>query len=159
MADLRAALIDLGCDRPQSLLQSGNVVFDAVASRPAGLETTIAAELARRLRLNTAVFVRTAAEWRDLIAVNPCPEAAKRDASRLLLMVLRDAPSAAEVASLRKAVKGREQVHVVGRQAYLVYPDGIGRSRLTNALLERHLGSPGTARNWNTVLKLAALLG
>ena len=45
-----------------------------------------------------------------------------------------------------------------GQQAYIVYPDGIGTSKLTNALIETHLGSAGTARNWNTVLKLAALI-
>ncbi len=41
--------------------------------------------------------------------------------------------------------------------AYVVYPEGIGRSKLSNALLGRHLGA-GTARNWNTVLKLQAML-
>jgi uncharacterized protein (DUF1697 family) len=46
-----------------------------------------------------------------------------------------------------------------GRQAYIVYPNGIVRSRLTNALLERNLATRGTARNWNTVMKLAALAG
>jgi len=39
----------------------------------------------------------------------------------------------------------------------MVYPDGIGRSRLTSAVIENKLGTRGTARNWNTVLKLAAL--
>jgi uncharacterized protein (DUF1697 family) len=54
-------------------------------------------------------------------------------------------------------VKGRERVRVHGRQAYLVYPDGVGRSKLTVTVLERSLGSRGTGRNWNTVLKLQAL--
>jgi uncharacterized protein (DUF1697 family) len=44
-----------------------------------------------------------------------------------------------------------------GRQVYIVYPDGIGRSRVTNVFLEGKLGIRGTARNWNTVLKLSAL--
>ena len=44
-----------------------------------------------------------------------------------------------------------------GRQAYLVYPDGVGRSKLTVGVIERWLGSRGTGRNWNTVLKLQAL--
>jgi len=48
-------------------------------------------------------------------------------------------------------------VHGDGQQAYIVYPDGIGRSRLTAALIERKLATRGTARNWNTVMKLAAL--
>jgi uncharacterized protein (DUF1697 family) len=49
-------------------------------------------------------------------------------------------------------------VRAEGRQAYIVYPNGIGRSRLTNALIEKKLRTRGTGRNWNTVLKLDALL-
>jgi uncharacterized protein (DUF1697 family) len=55
---------------------------------------------------------------------------------------------------LRNEIIGLSQQ---GRQAYIVYPNGIGRSRLTNSVIEKKLGSSGTARNWNTVLKLAAL--
>lgn len=44
-----------------------------------------------------------------------------------------------------------------GRHAYIVYPDGIGRSKLTTALIEKHLGTRVTGRNWNTVRKLATL--
>ena len=46
-----------------------------------------------------------------------------------------------------------------GREAYFTYPDGIGDSKLTIAVIERKLGARGTARNWNTVLKLGALAG
>ena len=61
-----------------------------------------------------------------------------------------------DVAALQAAVTGRETVEANGKQAYFVYPDGIGTSKLTNAVIERKLGQSGTARNWNTVLKLAA---
>ena len=44
-----------------------------------------------------------------------------------------------------------------GREAYIVYPDGMGRSRLTATVIDRALKTSGTARNWNTVRKLAAL--
>ena len=59
--------------------------------------------------------------------------------------------------ALQQAIKGREVVRAKGRFAYIVYPDGIGRSKLTSALIEKMLGTRGTGRNWNTVLKLAAL--
>ncbi|HET7599536.1 MAG TPA: hypothetical protein VFK09_04555, partial [Gemmatimonadales bacterium] len=60
---------------------------------------------------------------------------------------------------LQAAITGPERVRLEGKNAYIVYPAGIGRSRLTNALLERHLGTRGTGRNWNTVLRLEALAG
>jgi len=55
------------------------------------------------------------------------------------------------------AIAGRETIRADRRQMYIVYPDGIGRSRVSNVFLEGKLGIRGTARNWNTVLKLAAL--
>jgi uncharacterized protein (DUF1697 family) len=49
-------------------------------------------------------------------------------------------------------------VRVVGRQAYITYPEGFARSRLTTALIDNKLGTRCTGRNWNTVLKIAALV-
>ncbi len=71
-------------------------------------------------------------------------------------MTFKSAPKAEDVAALQAAIAGRETVTAAGKQLYLVYPDGIGTSKLTNAVIERKLGLTGTARNWNTVLKLAA---
>ena len=61
--------------------------------------------------------------------------------------------------ALQAAITGPEVVRADGAHAYIIYPDGVGRSRLTHALIERKLGTRGTGRNWNTVLKLAALAG
>ena len=72
-------------------------------------------------------------------------------------MCLKHAPTPAAVTSLQDAIKDREVVKARGRHAYFLYPDGIGRSRLTMTLIEKKLGTTGTARNWNTVLKLGAL--
>ncbi len=60
------------------------------------------------------------------------------------------------MAALQAAITGPETVRAKGRQAYIVYPNGIGRSRLTSKLIERKLGTRTTGRNWNTVLKLGA---
>jgi uncharacterized protein (DUF1697 family) len=49
-------------------------------------------------------------------------------------------------------------VRAAGADVYITYPDGIGDSKLTNAVIQRKLGTSGTARNWNTVRKIAALL-
>ena len=55
-----------------------------------------------------------------------------------------------------RCTKPIEIVRVDGKHADIVYPTGIGRSRLTNTVVEKKLGTASTARNWNTVLKLAA---
>ena len=61
--------------------------------------------------------------------------------------------AADRVAALQAAIKGREVVWALGPHVFIVYPDGIGKSRLTAAVIERTLGTRGT---WNTVLKLGA---
>jgi uncharacterized protein (DUF1697 family) len=157
MADLRDLMTKLGLQDGQSLLQSGNLVFRTDAVKNADLERRLEDATKKRLGLEIAYMVRTADEWKALIAGNPFPDEAERDPGHLLVVVLKSAPDREQVASLQKAIKDREIVRVKDRQAYIVYPDGVGRSRLTNALIEKNLGTRGTARNWNTVLKLRAL--
>ena len=156
MADLRQLLVDLKFEDPKTLLLSGNVVFGAAAQPAAALERRLENATAKQLGVTTDFFVRTAKEWKAIVAANPFPANAKRDPSRLVVMCLKDAPPAAAVQALQSAIRGGEVVQAKGRQAYFVYPEGIGRSKLTPALIERVLGTRGTARNWNTVTRLGA---
>lgn len=159
MADLRDFFGALGMKNAQTLLQSGNVVFDGGRRSPASLESLFEREAAKRIALKVGFFVRKAAEWKEVIAGNPFPDAAESDPSRLAVLCMKRAPDRTHVSNLRKAIKGHERIEVNGRHAYIHYPDGFGRSRLTAQVIEKHLGSSGTARNWNTVLKLGALVG
>jgi uncharacterized protein (DUF1697 family) len=159
MAHLRAFLSDLGFAEPRSLLQSGNLVFHGAARSSDALERLLEAEAAKRLGLTTDFLVRSVESWERVIAGNPFRAEAERGPSHVLVMLLKDAPNAKRVAELEAAITGPELVRAGERHLYLVYPAGIGRSRLTSALIEKTLGTRGTARNWNTVVKLAALAG
>ena len=159
MADLKALLADLGFADARTLQQSGNVVFSARGKRPDALERMLERAAAKTLALDTDVFVRTAAQWQAIIDANPFPREAIDDPSHLVALVVKEALTPSAVTALQRAIVGREVVRANGRCAYIVYPDGIGRSKLTNALIEKTLGTRGTARNWNTVLKLGALAG
>jgi uncharacterized protein (DUF1697 family) len=159
MADLRELLNALGFADPRSLLQSGNLVFRSDARKSADLERLLDAETEKRLGLKTEFFVRTAKEWKAVVESNPFPDEAESDPGHLVVMFLKEAPGTEDVEALQAAITGREIVRAVGRQAYITYPDGIGDSRLTNAVIEKKLGTRGTGRNWNTVMKLAALAG
>src|SRR6266576_850910 len=154
MADLRAMLEGLGFTDERALLQSGNLVFQGRAQASASLERKLEQEAQRRLDLETDVHVRTAAKWQSIIKRNPFPDADRKDPGHLLLMCFKEAPAPKDVKALQAAIKGREVVRAVGRQAYFIYPDGVGTSRLTTGLIDKTLGLRGTARNWNTVLKL-----
>ena len=158
MSDLRDMLIALGFADARSLLQSGNLIFRGSARSVSRLEAMLEAEAAKRLKLTADFLIRTADEMTAVVDANPFPREAARDPARLLVVFLKSAPDAAAVKALRDAITGGEVLEAKGRHAYIVYPEGIGRSRLTGALIEKKLATRGTARNWNTVLKLAALV-
>jgi uncharacterized protein (DUF1697 family) len=157
MSELRDLFGDLGLAGATTLLQSGNVVFQSDRLTGAALEHQLEVETAERLKVSVDYLVRSAAEWQKIVARNPFPEEAKNDPAHLLVMVLKTAPPAKKVDALRAAIEGPEIVRCDGKQLYIVYPAGIGHSKLTVALIEKKLDSRGTGRNWNTVLKLAAL--
>jgi uncharacterized protein (DUF1697 family) len=158
MSDLRDFFTELGFSDVRTLLQTGNVVFRSDDRSGSELERELETEAAKRLDLRTGFLVRTADEWERVVERNPFPDEARDDPSHLLVMFLKNAPAHAAVEALQAAVKGREVIRVDGPHAYITYPDGIGTSRLTNAVIESNLGTRGTGRNWNTVLKLANLI-
>jgi uncharacterized protein (DUF1697 family) len=158
MDALRNVLSTLGCTDVRSFIQSGNLVFNAGRRAGAPLERWLEEAALARLGLNTEFHVRTANEWQALIASNPFPREAEEDPAHLVAMCFKGEPSPATLQSLRASISGPERVEVVGRALYIVYPLGIGQSQLTTSLIDRKLGARGTARNWNTVLKLGELL-
>jgi uncharacterized protein (DUF1697 family) len=159
MAALRDFASALGLDEPRTLLQSGNLIFRSAGRKPAELEALLEREAEKRLGVATDFIVRSGGELTSILANNPFPTAARRDPARLLVMFLKDEPPAEAIAALRKAIVGRESLAAAARQLYIAYPDGIGRSKLTTRLIEKRIGTRGTGRNWNTVVKLAAAAG
>ena len=140
MADLRDFMTSLGLEDATTLLQSGNVVFRSAAAADR-LEQQLEAAAENWFGSRVEFFVRTAAEWNAMIAANPFSRQATADPSHLLAVVLKAQPTAAKVAALQQAIKGREVVRATGRCAYIVYPDGVGTSKLTNAVIEKRLGT------------------
>jgi uncharacterized protein (DUF1697 family) len=159
MRDLRQMFEALGFAGAKSWLQSGNVVFRSDRRKGAALERLLESETEKRLGASIHYCVRDVEELDAVIARNPFPREAQRDPSHLVVVFLKKTPDSAALKKLEAAIRGPETFRADGKQLYVVYPAGIGDSKFTGALIERTLGSRGTARNWNTVLKLAALAG
>lgn len=159
MAALRESAVTLGLANARTLLQSGNLLFTGGGRSSAELEQALEAVSAERHGLRTDVMVRSTAEWAAILAANPFESEARDDPSHLLVFVLKSPTEAGAVEALQRSIVGREQVRASGRDLYITYPDGIGRSKLTNTIIEKRLGTRGTGRNWNTALKIAAVLG
>jgi uncharacterized protein (DUF1697 family) len=147
MSELRALAAALGFTDVQTLLQSGNLVFQSEISG-AKLESMLEAEARKRFALDIDFIVRTARQWKTIAANNPFPAEAKSDPGHLLVMVCKNAVTE----DLKITGVRREIVRPKGSEIYIYYPDGVGASRLK-------IDVCGTARNWNTVLKLAAVAG
>ena len=156
MADLKALLEKMGFGDVRTLLNSGNVVFAASKGSPDKLERQIETGILKLLKVSTEIHVRTLKEWKAIMGRNPFPREAERSPSQLLVSCFRNPPTAAGLRALEAAITGREKVRVSGREAFIFYPEGQGRSRLRPDMVDKHLGK-GTARNWNTVSKLLAL--
>lgn len=156
MDALRRIYESLGLADVRTLLQSGNVLFRSrLADRPQ-LVKRIMQEIARRLDLEVQVILRTLAEVASIVERGPVlsPQA---DSRKLHVMFLASVPDAAAQAALVKWHKEKqlkEMLEIRGPEIYLYYPDGVGRSKLTNAVIESKLDTWGTARNWNTLTKL-----
>ncbi len=158
MGDLREMCAAMGLENARTLLQSGNLVFQTEKPNVADLEKRLEAESAERLALKTDFFVRTTSDWKKIVKANPFAEAAKDDPGHLLVVFLKSGPDKDKFEALSAAVKGREEIRAGDRCAYITYPDGVGRSKLTIGVIESKLGTRGTGRNWNTVVKIATML-
>jgi uncharacterized protein (DUF1697 family) len=157
MAALRelAARLDLG--NPRTLVQSGNLVFEAAARSAARLEAQLEQATAEHLGVTTDYMVRSADEWREVVDRNPFSEAAAEAPNLAYVIAMKTPPDPEAARAFAGSHTGPEQLHVDGRHVYVVYHRGMGQSRLTGALIERRLARRGTARNWNTVRRLAEL--
>ena len=156
MEPLREAYEALGLADVRTLLQSGNVVFRSGLTDRSRLVKRIMQEIERRFDLQVEVILRTLAEIASIVDRGPVLSP-RADKSKLLVMFLSSVPDAAAQAALKKWHKGKELKELLemrGPEIYLYYPDGVGRSKLTGAVIENKLDTAGTARNWNTLIKL-----
>jgi uncharacterized protein (DUF1697 family) len=158
MAEFRSALETLGHPGAQTVVATGNAVIQAKAA-DAALEEKLEAGLGREPGQVTDVFVRDGAQLAAIVKANPFPKMAEDDPSHLVVVFLKGEPDAEAIEALKGKIRGPEEVAAGLGCLYASYPDDIGHSKLTAAVIERTLKLRGTARNWNTVLKLAALTG
>jgi uncharacterized protein (DUF1697 family) len=146
MSRLKSICEDAGFDRVETYIASGNVVF-ASKAKPAKVKAELEARLAAELGKPIGVVVRTAAEIAAVLAANPFRKAEPNRAYAIFL----DAPPPRD--SLEH-VTGRsdEEIALGKREIFVHYPNGMGRSKLRIPA-----ASAGTARNMNTVAKLAEI--
>jgi uncharacterized protein (DUF1697 family) len=157
MAELRALCEEIGWAEVATYIQSGNVVFTTTGKTEA-IERRLEQAIAERFGLDVPVIVRTAAEWAKLAASNPFARAAREEPNRLQLLVSKQPPNEDAAERLIARAQAGEQVKAAGGALWFHFPEGVGTSKLTPALIDKACGSPSTSRNYRTVLKLQEML-
>jgi uncharacterized protein (DUF1697 family) len=154
MDDLRAMCESLKLRDVQTYLQSGNVVFRAQAHDPTVLTRRLEKEIGRTFGFHSDVITRTVPEMRQVVARNPFAKRRDIDPSRLLVTFLATDPGDEARARVRTIETDPEELHIDGRELYVYFPNGMGRSKLPFSAIEKAVKTSGTARNWNTVTRL-----
>jgi len=155
MDALRALYESLGLQDPQTYVQSGNVIFKTKEPDLARLARQIENEIERRFSFRPGVILRTSSDLRDVIKKNPFAHR-DLDPSKLLVTFLAADPAPGAREALLRIKPDPEELRIAGRELYIYFPNGIGRSKLP-PLLDRTLKNSSTARNWNTVPRLLAM--
>jgi uncharacterized protein (DUF1697 family) len=154
MEDLRALYESLGLRDARTFIQSGNVIFRTEGRDLAPLTKRIENAIERSFGFRSAVIVRTASDLRDVIARNPFATRPGIDPRKLLVTFLATHPDAEARDKILKIKAVPEEFRIDGRELYIYFPNGMARPKLSAALLDKTLKTPGTGRNWNTVTKL-----
>lgn len=156
MQTLRDICVSLKLRNPKTYIQSGNVVFASPETDDHKLAARIEAGIEKHCGFRPSVMLRTAADLRDVVNRNPFAGRENVDPAKFAVFFLATPPDP-EVSEKVMAINvGGEEIRADGRELYVYFPEGQGKSKLLPVLV-RTLKIPATARNWNTVNKLLAM--
>jgi uncharacterized protein (DUF1697 family) len=155
MSDLKTLLADLGYDDIKTILNSGNAVV-STSDSPAKAESRVSAAIASTLNLKIEVMARTHEELAAVVTIDPLGSLATNP-SHYAVAFLRSAPPKNALAAVDPDTYAPECWKLVGRELFIWYANGQGKTKLVGGFWEKQLKMAATARNWNTVLKLRDL--
>ncbi len=143
--------IGLGYHHVRTYLQSGNVVFHSPMVDQSSLVSQIESAIQRLCGYSVQVFIRQPQDVQPILQNNPFLARKDVDASKLHVAFLYRAPAEAAWSQLSIPHNIPDQLVRRAMEIYLYYPNGFSKAKISTAYLEKVLGVPITARNWNTV--------
>lgn len=156
MATLRSTLEAAGCRSVRTYIQSGNVIFDCSVKSKRNLSKRIGDAIEEQFGFRPQILLLTHDEFHTAVENNPFPDAL--DAPKTLHFFFLDAsPISPDDGAISRLAVPSERYRLVGSVFYLHAPDGIAHSKLASGV-ERKLGTTATARNYNTIENLSAML-
>jgi uncharacterized protein (DUF1697 family) len=154
MADLRRLFTGLGLEGVETFIASGNVVF-ASRARPAALVPRLERALTDALGYAVPTFLRTGAEVAAIAAHEPFDAKRRAAAHSIHVGLLHQPLTPAGRKALAALESPTDAFEVQGREIWWLPHAGVGGSKISNAFLERRLGTPITFRNVNTMVRMA----
>ncbi len=157
MTALRALYESLKLEDSRTHVQSGNVIFRSKEKMSRGLAKKIQNAIEREFGCRPEVILRTTDELRKAIAASPFAHRRNLEPGKILLTFLDAEPGPRAHATLLSLKSHPEELHLKGRELYIYFPNGAGKSKLPWASVAKLLNTTGTARNWNSVTKMLAI--
>ncbi|MBM7563200.1 DUF1697 domain-containing protein [Paenibacillus sacheonensis] len=155
MADLKRELEASGLERVQTYIQSGNIVLQSDKDAQQ-LRADIEAAITRVSGIVTKVMVRTESELNAIVEGCPYAEEASAEGKSVHLTVLHEPITEKQLEKLNASISDRDRYHAEGTALYCHYGQSVLDSKLAGSIAK--LGDGTTTRNWNTVLKLQAMI-
>ncbi|MEO8026184.1 MAG: DUF1697 domain-containing protein [Bryobacteraceae bacterium] len=154
MEELRALCEAIKLQNPRTYVQSGNIVFGTKEKNLVRLATRIEDAIEERFTFRPPVILRTADELRDIVQRNPFAGRDGIEPGKLIAIFLPSDPGE-DARQMARGIKADpEEVHLSGRELYIYFPVGQGKSKLQMPPFDRALKMKGTGRNWNSVMNL-----
>ncbi|MBZ0264302.1 DUF1697 domain-containing protein [bacterium] len=157
MKDLQKLLIDRGLTDVQTYIQSGNIVCTSDTLDEAEVADLIHDAIEEKYGYNIPVVVRDAADFLSILTRNRYLEL-EDDPKKTHVVFLLEQPADIPTANLDYTLSPPDQFYLDGREIFLHTPNGLARTKLTNAYFDRTLKTISTARNWRTLQKIAEML-
>ena len=157
MKDLAKMFEAAGCTDVRTYIQSGNVVFTANDAVAGAIGPEISRRIEKKFGLRVPVVVRSVKEMKKVAASHPHVKKGV-DLRWVHVCFLLDKPDAKLIAVLDPERSPGDEFVVIGSEIYMHLPNGAGKSKLTNAYFDSKLKTVSTARNWNTVCTVLAMM-
>lgn len=159
MSDLRRLAEDLGHRNARTLVSSGNLVFESDEPSIPRLESDLEKSFAAFHGKHVDIIVKSAREWRTLVASNPFPDESQADPDQVTVRIMRD-PADEKLLDFFKPYQTQgERVAIIDGHVWVHFLGRPSLSKLAGQLTPKRMGGAGTARNWNTVRRLGEMVG
>ena len=157
MDELKKLFDSMGLKDARTFIQSGNVIFKSDKKDEKKIAQKIEKEFEKKFGFSSSVIIRSDKDLAKIAGSCPIPNYEQKEFKWVMVNFLSEAPAAAEQKDLLENYKGPEEIYFKGKEMFIYYSEGSGRSKLNGTFIEKKLKITATSRNWNTVLKLLEL--